>query len=384
MKDYPKTSFLICILCAFCIRYANSAVQKKGTSPEIKNEFSKFKQLFQYNLNQLTNNYKNQRPNLDKKVMDQLTPHEQSILKEFHQIQGDSNTNVINLSDYLQTMKKYEKIKKKMTEKKKMLKRVHHKLRSRKLKNKKTQKPKLRKMVSPKPKIKRHVHIFLKKQRKHKQRKTKQKKESKKQHNVFTENEKGLLHKLYGIKNRILESPAPRKLPAKGVQKSNRMWGGATYVKLGQEHAPIYVNESPSYLFSAPKFKTNQNGVELPLPDARAFSPKQVPIAATFGTRPDESDSQDYGDANAYQYQGKSNQSIDIKKAWTMPEPGYMPMIQKYPAGERQLIQVDSSPSQTASGKLTKIFNFFRTAGTETWDFDSETYWNFFSARESV
>ena len=149
-----------------------------------------------------------------------------------------------------------------------------------------------------------------------------------------------MIQNLYKIKNRILESK-PRKLAANAVQKGNRVWGGATYVKLGQEHAPVYINQSPSYLYSAPKFKTNQNGVELPLPDRRAFSPKQIPIAATFATRQDDIEQKDYGDANDYQYQGKpSSSSIDIQKAWTNPQPGYMPMIQ------RQLIQIDS-PSKS-------------------------------------
>jgi hypothetical protein len=327
------------------LSFIRCTIKKKAPTNELKNEFSKFKQLYEYNVKQLTNNYKQKKIKFDEKVLNKLSPQEKSILKEFHQIRENNDQNVIDLNDYLQTLKKYDKVKKQMMRDK----RIMHKLKLMKEHDALEQKRKLKQSMKKK--------IYKKRKQAHIVKRKPKRKSSK----VFTKNEEKIIHNLYHIKNRVLEASKARKLPgAKGVQKGNRVWGGATYVKLGQEHAPVFINQSPSYLYSAPKFRTNQNGVELPLPDARAFSPKQIPIAATFATRPDDLKQKDYGDADEYKYQGQPSQSIDIQKAWTLPTPGYMPMVDKYPASQRQLIQIDSNPLQSNSSNLNKGKFLFR------------------------
>lgn len=327
LKRNMKSQLLCFVLLLAHFSRINCAVHKPKSKDNYKNEFTKFKQLFQYNLQEIANNYKQKQMHFDQKVLSQLKPQEKSILKEFHRIGASGDQSMSDLSDYLRTVDKYEKIKAKMQKHSKLPKKAAE-----------TRKRRLRLKAGPtrsKPMAKhRRAETNLQTERK-----------AERKSGVFTANESQLLHKLYHIKNRILasKSQSPRKLPAKAVQKGNRVWGGATYVKLGQEHAPVYIDQSPSYLYSAPKFKTNQNGVELPLPDPRAFSPKRIPIAATFGTRPDDLNTKYYGDADEYKYQGKSNQAIDIQKAWTLPQPGFMPVVQKYPANQRELIQIDSA-----------------------------------------
>lgn len=341
MKISVKSQLLCLILLLWHFSPTTCKVDKSQKTSKYKNEFSKFKQLFQYNLEELTNNYKRRKIQFDKKVLNKLSPQEKSILKEFHRING--NQNETNLNEYLKTVQKYENLKDQM--------RKHKNTSQKKSKRPKRQ---LKVSITPKkPKLMKKPN-----KTKHKPRTTKKRHS---RQNPFTPNEAHLFNKLYHIKHRILESnqPAPRKLPAKAVQKGNRVWGGATYVKLGQEHAPVYIDQSPSYLYSAPKFKTNQNGVELPLPDRRAFSPKQIPIAATFGTRPDDLNTKFYGDADEYKYQGQPKQAIDVEKAWTLPQPGFMPLVQKYPANQRQLIQIDSPVQQKGDFHVWSIWPLF-------------------------
>ena len=333
MKFFLSNKVLHLLLVFIHVSLIKCAIKNQQSNKELKDEFMKFKQLYQYNVEQITNNYKQNKMKFDNKVLNKLKPQERSILKEFHQINGNGDQNIVDLKDYLQTVKKYDKVAHQM----KRHARIMHKL---KLMKESDERKKKRALAKAKE-LKDHKTSDHKTNRK---RVPKNKKHVQK--TLFTKKERDIIHKLYHIKNRILQAKKSRKLAAKAVQKGNRVWGGATYVKLGQEHAPIFVNQSPSYLYSAPKFRTNQNGVELPLPDPRAFSPKKIPIAATFATRPDDLEEKVYGDADEYKYQGKSSQGIDIQKAWTLPQPGYMPLIDKYPVSQRQLIQVDSIPKQ--------------------------------------
>jgi hypothetical protein len=45
------------------------------------------------------------------------------------------------------------------------------------------------------------------------------------------------------------------------------MMGGMMNLVLGNEGAPIYIDQSPSYLYKDPKTEFNQNGVRMPMPD---------------------------------------------------------------------------------------------------------------------
>lgn len=50
------------------------------------------------------------------------------------------------------------------------------------------------------------------------------------------------------------------------VNRIQDMSGGLLNVVLGKEGAPVYIDQSPSYLYHDPKSEFNQNGVKLPMP----------------------------------------------------------------------------------------------------------------------
>lgn len=50
------------------------------------------------------------------------------------------------------------------------------------------------------------------------------------------------------------------------VNRVQSMQGGILNVELGKEGAPVYIDQSPSYLYRDPKSPFNQNGVRLPMP----------------------------------------------------------------------------------------------------------------------
>ena len=54
--------------------------------------------------------------------------------------------------------------------------------------------------------------------------------------------------------------------PNKG-NRAKTMKGGLLNVELGNEGAPIYIDQSPSYIYRDPRTPFNQNGVRLPMPD---------------------------------------------------------------------------------------------------------------------
>lgn len=65
--------------------------------------------------------------------------------------------------------------------------------------------------------------------------------------------------------NKILSGQPP---------KGNRiedMKGGLLNVELGTEGAPVYIDQSPSYLYKDPKTPFNQNGVRMPLTQQNQF-----------------------------------------------------------------------------------------------------------------
>lgn len=55
-------------------------------------------------------------------------------------------------------------------------------------------------------------------------------------------------------------------------------------VRLGSEGAPVYVDQSPSYIYKNPPMQYNQNGVALPLPDrnAQVVPGQNTSIGAVF------------------------------------------------------------------------------------------------------
>ncbi len=56
----------------------------------------------------------------------------------------------------------------------------------------------------------------------------------------------------------------------KGSKISNLM-GGNLNVQLGKEGSPIYIDQSPSYIYHNPKSEYNQNGIRMPLADNSAI-----------------------------------------------------------------------------------------------------------------
>mgnify|MGYP003612859123 FL=1 len=59
---------------------------------------------------------------------------------------------------------------------------------------------------------------------------------------------------------------SPPSLLPPGNQIGNA-YGGLLNVLLSKEGAPIYVDQSPSFIYSNPRTETNQNGVPMPYPN---------------------------------------------------------------------------------------------------------------------
>lgn len=91
-----------------------------------------------------------------------------------------------------------------------------------------------------------------------------------------------------------VEIPDPAELIQKlmgGGPKGNKisdMFGGKINVQMGKQGAPIYIDQSPSYIYHNPKTEYNQNGVRLPLSDASAIvtHPSSHDLISTNFIRP--------------------------------------------------------------------------------------------------
>ena len=76
--------------------------------------------------------------------------------------------------------------------------------------------------------------------------------------------------------------------------KIAEMKGGLLNVILGNEGAPIYIDQSPSYLYKNPKTRFNQNGVKLPFPNLNDdFRTKQTPMVKSNFIKPKNYDNSD-------------------------------------------------------------------------------------------
>jgi len=76
-----------------------------------------------------------------------------------------------------------------------------------------------------------------------------------------------------------------------GGPKGNKisdMFGGKINVQLGKQGAPIYIDQSPSYIFHDPKTEYNQNGVRIPLSQTSAIAthPNSQDLISTNFIRP--------------------------------------------------------------------------------------------------
>ena len=435
MKRIPLRIVSTALILTFFHSTLAAITDNSAPSPEMKSEFTKMKQLFEYNSDQLTKQYMKDSINLGSNLLGKMKPSDAHILENF---QTSGSNSGIPLSVYLKSLHKYqvlekkeEKSKLKQTTSKKRLKtkrslkskRSRHAAkisalskrdRNRELKlnfkimhgnrgrNKEKQAKRNASLFAlqrkgsraPKQQKKSPQHSHLRHSPKHKKKTHKT--------NDFSKAEKDVLGKMYHIKFRVLqESTKRRHIPrktskhepdnisignifpkvinapdcrdrklkskplvpklnsqkqdAKGerklaggkdTEKSNRFWGGATYVKLGQEHAPVYINQSPSYLYSAPKFLKNQNGVPMPLPDSMAFSPPNIPVSASFSLR-DDGSQPEYGEAGLSKNSGYTPKSVDIRRAWQgQMAPGTVPMYSSLPL-QRMLKQVPAGPGVT-------------------------------------
>lgn len=331
-----KSFYMHILICLISFNILTVSIVKCAVEKEMKDEFVKLKQLFSYNVDKIKSNMLKQKTSLNSKILLKLPQEDQRNLKEF-----DKNNISIPIEEYLRSYKKYMSLKKTTKNNKKtqknMIKVENISPKKVEIITSKTHSMKARKL---KKKFKKNIILPKNKKLKLKFHPLKKRKRG-----SLSRKEKSMIHQIYNIKRRIL-SVKDRKLPPKAVQKGNRFWGGATYVKLGQEHAPVFINESPSYLYSSPKFMRNQNGLPMPLPDSVAFSPEKIPVSSTFSFRQDDEPNYPINE-DQYNHHGTPDEAIDVKKAWTFPDKGYMPMANSYPVSDRNLIQIDANPAQS-------------------------------------
>ena len=434
MKRIPLRIVSTALILALFHSTRAAITENNAPDPEMKSEFTKMKQLFEYNSDQLTKQYLKNPINLGSKILGKMKPSDAQILENF---QTSGSSSGIPLSVYLKSLHKYQLLEKKEA-KSKQTPRISKKRskNKRSLKSKRSWHPAKISALSKRSRnreLKLNFKIMQGNRGRNKEKQDKQngslfalqrkasraRKQQKKSHqhqhsqqrhspkhrksphktNDFSKAEKDVLGEMYHIKFRVLQEStkrrhtprkkrkhepdnisignifpkvinAPdcrdRKLKSKPLapklntqpsnakgdrklaggkdtEKSNRFWGGATYVKLGQEHAPVYINQSPSYLYSAPKFLKNQNGVPMPLPDSMAFSPPNIPVSASFSLR-DDGTQPEYGQAQLSKNTGYTPKSVDIRRAWQgQMAPGTVPMYSSLPL-QRMLKQMPTGP----------------------------------------